>query len=192
MIYCGVALSGKAGAGKNAFADLLMAELVRAALWPVPVAFADGVKEELMRTKGMKKEDPGGRDALIAIGDGRRATDPDYWVNALAVKCGSLIPFGAVPVITDMRYPNELRWARDAGFLTVRIDATAMDRGYVLYRRGEDPTFSVSETPSEVALDEEVFDVRFWNPHGDNRFALHHYAYHVSGKLQGFVTESAA
>lgn len=169
MTYAGVAISGKAGAGKNAFARALQDELARRGQWSVEVGFADALKCELLEVYGLRKEDPGGREKLLEIGHGKRQLDQDYWVKRLAQRLDSLSAYGLIPLITDMRYLSELEWATRAGMLTVRVDASGVDRGYVLYQRGEAPEFAWSDHPSEVELDESVFRVRFWNPHGDMR-----------------------
>lgn len=186
MSFAGVAIAGKAGAGKNAFAAELESVLAERGIWTTQVAFAEGVKRELFELYGLRKEDPGGREKLIEIGDGRRQADPDYWVRAMAERVDSLRPYGVVPLITDMRYLNELEWAETARFVTVRVDATPMDRQVVLASRGEDREFAFSDTPSEVDVDDELFTVRFWNPHG-SRLVLFHYACLVADLLDGTV-----
>lgn len=190
MTYAGIAISGKAGAGKNALADELNLRLVGRGLWPFEITFAEGVKRELLERYGMRKEDPGGREKLVEIGHGRRQVEPDYWVHSLADRLAHLNPFGGYPVITDMRYKNEYDWARRAGFLMVRVDATQVDRMAVLGRRGEDPLFSESEHPSECELDEEQFTVRFWNPHGE-LLELGRWAYRIAELACGEVEAAA-
>lgn len=191
MSYAGVAIAGKAGAGKNAFATELQAELGRRGIWTESVAFADELKRELWEVHGLRKEDPGGRELLVELGHGRREKDPDYWVKRLARHVDSLRPFGLLPVVTDMRYLSEMKWARRSRLITVRVDALPMDRQVALTRRGEDPAFVWSEHPSEVELDEEAFDVRFWNPHG-GLSVLPHYAKRVADLLDGTAERVAA
>lgn len=166
-MFNGVAISGKAGAGKNFFARALQEELARRGQWAVEVGFADALKRELLRDYGMTKEDPGGREKLLEIGHGRREADHNYWVRQLAHHLDSLRPYGVIPLIADMRYDSELEWARASRYLCVRVDASGVDRGFVLYKRGEDPEFAYSDHPSETELDEASFHVRFWNPHGE-------------------------
>lgn len=45
----GVAISGKAGAGKNAFALEIQRVLAVRSVWAVPVALADAVKQDVKR-----------------------------------------------------------------------------------------------------------------------------------------------
>lgn len=191
MNYRGIALSGKAGAGKNAFARELAPRLLQHGLWPVEINFADGLKLEMLERFGLKKEDPGGRDKLLEIGHGRRLEDPNYWVKALALRVDSLRPYGCFPLITDMRYLNEYGYASREMFLRVRVDATAMDRGSALSRRGEDREFAYSEHPSETQLDDASFDLRFWNPHGDTGISLAHHAALAAELVAGEVELAA-
>lgn len=186
----GVAISGKAGAGKNHFADELSIRLVALGLWPVQMGFAEGPKAELWETQGLRKEDPGGRDALVELAHSRRSMDALYWVRRLAQRCESLSPFGAISLITDMRYANELAWAKESGLVTVRLDATRADRMAVLLFRGEDPEFADSMHPSETELDEASFDARFWNNHADP-FWLARFAVRVVEMAVGEVERAA-
>lgn len=181
----GVAISGKAGAGKNAFAHILGKELTRRGLWPTEVTFADQLKRDVLEKYGLTKADPGGREVLVNYSNAIRKKDPLHWVKILARRCDSLIPFGATPVVTDLRYLNEYEWVAEAGLVTVRVDATVVDRIAVLLARGEDTAFAESEHESEVGLDEATFDVRFWNPHGDLGMALLRHAILVADVLDG-------
>lgn len=165
MSYTGVCINGKAGAGKNHLAALIVDLLAQRGQWGVEVAFAEGVKRELWETRRMRKEDVGGREALVEIGHGRRVTQPDYWVEKMAERLAQILPFGVVPIITDCRYANELEWARRFRFVTVRVDASVLDRAVVLQQRGEDLEFASSDHPSECELDEAMFHLRFANPH---------------------------
>lgn len=176
----GVAISGKAGAGKNAFALEIQRVLAARSVWAVSVSLADALKQDVKRLYGLEKSDPGGREKLVEYGHGMRQVCPDYWIRRLARHTDSLTPHGVIPLVTDVRYENEMKWAQAADFLSVRVDATAMDRGYVLYRRGEEVEFAHSDHPSETELDEWAFDLRFWNPHGDNGWAMWHYAVRVA------------
>ena len=184
----GVAISGKAGAGKNAFALEIQRVLALRGVQSVSVGFADALKEDVKRLYGLQKGDPGCRERHLEHGHGMRQACPDYWIRRLAKQTGSLTPLGLIPLVNDVRYKNEMRWAQASDFLAVRVDATAMDRGYVLYQRGEDVEFAHSDHPTETELDEWAFDLRFWNPHGDNGSALSHYAVRVADRVMGQET----
>lgn len=179
----GVAISGKAGAGKNAFALEIQRVLATRGVRAVQVSLAAAVKADVKRLYCLEKGDIGARKKLIEHGYGMRAVCADYWIRRLAKQTDSLTLYGVIPLVVDVRYENEIEWAQASDFLCVRVDATAMDRGYALYRQGEEIEFAVSDHPSEVELDDWDFDLRFWNPHGDNGSALSHYAVRVADLL---------
>jgi hypothetical protein len=188
----GVALSGKAGSGKTTLANILCEKMAGREMWPTQLSFGDHVKAELFRLHGIRKGDPGSREALIGLGALRRNEDPDYWVKLVEAQLDSLSPYGVVPVVTDLRFTNEKERMAGRGLVTVRVDATGMDRGYQLYRRGEQPEFAYSGEPGECQLDDADFDIRFWNPHGDNAMALHHISNLLCDLFVGSITLEAA
>ncbi len=183
MIYNGVAISGKAGAGKSEFGRVLEQRLAHDGLASGHLAFGDFVKEEAFRLFGVKKGDDGAREVLVRHGHGMRDADPDYWVKQLAVAHESLMAYGVTSVVTDVRYRNEYEWSKAAGLLLVRVDTLPMDRMVCLVKRGEQSDFAFSDHPSEVDLDDAEFDYRFWNPHGDQFGTLYHAAAEVSLRL---------
>lgn len=185
MNYAGVAISGKAGAGKDTLANELGAVLAQRGTWASRIGFSDALKEDVLRIWGLTKEDPGGRDRLVEYGLAARREDPDVWVSRLAQKVDSLSPHGFFPIVADLRYANEHAWARDVGYLLVRIDTLRLDRMAVLARRGEDPDFADSDLESEVALDDAEFDVRVWNPHNGmaGQAFLHRIAVDIADRL---------
>lgn len=111
-----IGLSGFKRSGK----DTAAIALVRAGF--VRLAFADAVRSELFQKhpdaaqiKDDQKEQPqdilGGRslrDLLIEIGQGRRAENPDYWVQTLEPTLKTHLQNGKSVVISDVRMPNEI------------------------------------------------------------------------------------
>ena len=67
----------------------------------------------------------------------RRAQDDQYWVK----KCMNSCSKSMLNIITDVRFPNEVKAIKDAGGVVVRID------------RPDRPGVSNQEHPSETALD---------------------------------------
>lgn len=193
MNYAGVAISGKAGAGKDTFATALCDILALRGVWATRVGFADAVKSDVLELHGVTKDMPGGRDVLVEYSNLARSINPDVWIERLEERLGSLSPYGLFPVIADLRYSNEYEWAAREGYLLVRVDTMRMDRMVVLSRRGEDPDFVDSDHESETALDEQDFDVRFWNPHNSEAgwAFIHHVAVDVADRLD-VTTERAA
>lgn len=103
-----VGIHGKAGSGKDTLAAILLDELRKQGIHAVRRGFGDALKEEYMELTGYTLEDierdkPKHRVALQELGDGRRQTDPDYWIKLLMAKREQ----GELTVIPDVRYPNE-------------------------------------------------------------------------------------
>lgn len=103
-----------------------------------------------------RRRTPGMRAVLQYWGtDIRRAQDYDYWVK-LALR-GALedAAAGRSVYFTDMRFPNEVRWAQDLGFLVARIEVTPETQAARLAERDSlppDPTALMHA--SETALDD--------------------------------------
>lgn len=57
------------------------------------------------------------RECLQRFGVEIRKRDPDFWVNAVHRKWRLLRNRGCSVVVTDVRFPNEAKWAREAGLL---------------------------------------------------------------------------
>jgi hypothetical protein len=131
--------ASRPGVGRAAFADALKAE----------AATAYGVDLRLFTDRDAKEQstpslaaarcsDPGfvrylgslawfselrPRVVMQQWGDWRRAADPDYWVKMLAITVDTAREIGFQAfVITDVRYPNELAWLREAGGVLWRVE----------------------------------------------------------------------
>ncbi len=145
-----IGLVGKAGAGKDTFAEILAD-----AYGFVRVAFADRLREtalvvnpivvpgdgtglfpdkrlaEVVAEVGWdiaKREIPEVRRFLQHLGQGLRNTvDPDIWVNLAMEEVDGLAP--APVVVTDVRYVNEVQAIRDRRGVVVRIvrDGAGLD-----------------------------------------------------------------
>jgi dephospho-CoA kinase len=114
-----IALTGKARAGKDTVAEYLVErygysrfafadDIKRIAKDIFPWRFADGKKD---------------RELLQQFGQNMRKIDPDVWVRRLFLKLDLLMAHGVIPVITDLRMPNEYAACREWGFVIIRIDA---------------------------------------------------------------------
>jgi hypothetical protein len=162
----GFAIGGKAGVGKNAFAEELMSQLMEYGYWPTQMAFGDTLKAEVWQKYRLRKEDEGGRQTLIEHGDMRRDANPDYFVKSLSRKVSALWPYSALPVITDVRRWNEFNWCVGAGFYMVRVEASIRDQVRALRKRGEMISYiSQMSHPTEVELDEAPWDCVVRNRH---------------------------
>lgn len=145
----GVAIMGRAGSGKTTLAEAL----VKAGVCEHLSSFAAALKRDLA-TLGVDKAQPGARALMIAYGTTwGRANDPDMWVERLRFDLHD--DFDG-HVIDDVRFPNEIAFLRDRGFLIVRTFAAGnvrMDRGIPL-------GLVVTEDSSETSLDNEPCDLQ--------------------------------
>lgn len=158
--YTGVALSGRAGAGKSTVAAIVAEQLGFSV-----GSFAAALKADLASLRCVKG-DPGFREVAIAYGTThKRALDPDYWIDRLRGPAGTL----AWLVIDDMRMENELAAVKADGLLTVRLDVPAWVRAARLGLEADDP-FVRSTHESEAALDTAVCDLLI--PYGNTPEAV--------------------
>lgn len=103
------------------------------------IGFADPLKEEVAKRFGVtvgdiELEKDLYRSALQELGEGKRQDDENYWVRIHHDTFFSL-PENQPVVVTDLRYPNELRYlqALDALIVSVRVDE-AVRRKRILRR----------------------------------------------------------
>lgn len=133
-------LTGAAGSGKSAAAHHLQQR------WDFePTAFADPLRDMLATmladmgvdhaylTEPHLKTQPlpipagcSARQCLQTLGDWGRQLHPDHWVHMLAMRVGlpaigPTYPVHDRIVVTDVRFPNEAAWLRQAGGLLVRL-----------------------------------------------------------------------
>ena len=114
------------------------------------IGLADALKAEFGREKGITVHEiemnkPIYRAELIALGNKRRAEDPDFWIKKVIESESSII-------VSDIRLAHELNTFREKGAITIRVEASREERA----KRGN----LVSEDdPTETALDE----VKSWD-----------------------------
>lgn len=124
-----IALAGKAGSGKNSVADILDQEIGDCAEF----AFADRLKfmlavgldvnlndmdraEKEAPVQHLEQLDPKITPRYLAQTLGTewgRAIHPDLWVHLLAQDIAQTT--APVAIITDCRFPNEVRWVKSQG-----------------------------------------------------------------------------
>lgn len=140
-----ILLSGKAGAGKDTFADSI------ASLGFERYAFADALKYEALSGGWDGIKDYRGRVLLQELGSVWRKYKPDHWILRLQESIRH-----DMVVITDCRYRNEIslmsKWGYQNGYnvTTVRIERPGHDNGLSEEARAHD---------SECELDDEGFDM---------------------------------
>lgn len=138
-------LSGKAGAGKDTFADSI------ASLGFRKYSFAKVLKDEAIAGGWNGQKDFRGRVLLQQLGTVWRNYEPDHWIRRLQESIRH-----DMVAITDCRYRNEISlmktWGRENGYsvVTVRINRTDHDNGLSEDAKAHD---------SECELDGESFDM---------------------------------
>lgn len=156
----GIAFSGKAGSGKTFLADAVVRS------FPSParvVSFATPLKNEVYALYGLRKGDPGAREAMIAHGQERRAECPTYWIDRCAEELDDSLMSGLTPVVDDLRFLNEMSFLRGREMFVVRVDASLRDRQERFRVRGQDDSICSSMDVSERELDGAEFDCRVFN-----------------------------
>jgi len=150
-----IALTGKARAGKDTVASYLVERYgyYRA-------AFADDLKvfaKEIFpwRFSNGKKD----RAVLQAFGEKMREIDPDVWVRRLFLGLDALMANGVIPVVTDLRMPNEYAACRERGFVIIRVDADDVVRRQRMIACGDE--FQEEDLRHETERFVEGFDVDF-------------------------------
>ncbi len=105
------------------------------------------------------------RPALQRWGQWRVRADAGYWLDRAAQRLAGLRRAGCSVVLTDMRMPWEADWARQEGFLLVRLDVPdEIRRSRATSRDGSMLTPDVERDPTETALDDyDGFDLRLDN-----------------------------
>lgn len=169
-----ILLTGHSGSGKSTVAEILVrrfgfyeiaiANHMKRLLWDL------GVSEEALYGSASAREAPsdalGGRtarEALQSLGtDWGRAFYEDIWIQAAMRQAHYMTDSNNATrgiVISDGRFPNELKWARDAGAYLWRIKPW----------REVDTTSTMRQHVSETSLDgwsDDNFDTVIPGPRG--------------------------
>lgn len=135
-----IIFSGKQYSGKDTVAKILlenMPEYKRCAM-------GDIIKLEYGKQKGLTYEEiernkPIYRPDLIALGNWGRSQDPDYWLKKIVSQTGKIM-------VTDVRVQHEYDVFKEAGAITIRVEASRETRA----QRGE---LVGEEDITEIGLD---------------------------------------
>lgn len=105
---------------------------------------------------------------LLGTECGRKIIHPNIWVNSLMSEYYYIEKFNRVPkypnwVITDMRFPNELKAVKDRGGITVRVNRPCKECGVLEGHKMVVHKNPPSEHESETALDGAQFDYTISN-----------------------------
>lgn len=146
-----ILISGKAGSGKDTFAEELKEQLNMMNEYVLVVHYADLVKHIAKTFYDWNgKKDGYGRGLLQRIGtDIFREYDKDYWVNHLQGVISVLKDRWDYIIIPDCRFPNEITCWDKYDSISVRV---VRDFNTSLNESQQNHT-------SETALDDFEFDV---------------------------------
>lgn len=141
-----IIFSGKQYSGKDTAAKIIldkMPEFKRCAI-------GDIIKLTYGKDKGLtydeiEKNKPLYRQDLINLGNKGRSINPDYWLNKIIEQKGSII-------VTDVRVPHEYEIFKNAGAITIRVEAERQIRA----QRGQ---LVGEEDITETGLD----DIKDWD-----------------------------
>lgn len=141
-----IIFSGKQYSGKDTIAKIMlekMPEFKRCAMGDI-IKLTYGAQkgltyEEIEKNKSFYRPD------LITLGNWGRSQDADYWLKKIVEQDGNII-------VTDVRVPHEYEVFKNAGAISIRVEASRDTRS----KRGE----LKGETDiTEVGLD----DVKDWD-----------------------------
>lgn len=148
-----IIFSGKQYAGKDTAAKIMldkMSNYRRCAMGDI-IKLTYGAQKGLTYDE-IEKNKAKYRSDLIVLGNWGREQDPDYWLKKIIKQKGNII-------VTDVRVPHEYEVFKNAGAITIRVEATRETRA----KRGQ----LVGENDiTEVGLDNE----KNWDYIIDNNF----------------------
>lgn len=123
MIKAVINISGKAGSGKDTFADMIQKKLEEQGKTVMRINYADYLKylcTKLFAWDGQKDEK--GRSLLQKVGtDIVRAQHSDFWVENVYQLAVLFNNFYDYVICADCRFPNENEYWRKKGFNTCSV-----------------------------------------------------------------------
>ena len=141
-----IIFSGKQYSGKDTVAKIMlnqMPEYKRCAMGDI-IKLTYGSQKGLTYEE-IEKNKPIYRQDLINLGNWGRSQDPDYWLKKIIEQDGNIR-------VTDVRVPHEYEVFKNAGAISIRVEASRETRA----SRGE----LIGETDiTEVGLD----DIKDWD-----------------------------
>ncbi len=174
-----VAVSGKAGAGKDTFADMLVKRLKEDGKTVYKIAYADLLKYIAIKYYSWDgAKDEKGRSLLQHIGTTVRSQNINYWVEEVERMVRCVFTDADYIVISDARYLNEINHWRFFNYplLTINIvrpglvsTLTPEQQAHPSENELNDFRFNVTITNTDLAdLEAEADDlVISWKYKGD-------------------------
>lgn len=136
-----IIFSGKQYSGKDTAAKIMLEKMSnyrRCAIGDI-IKITYGAQHNLTFEE-IEADKPKYRAGLIDLGNWGRAQNPDYWLNKILEQDGNIM-------VTDVRVPHEYEIFKNAGAITIRINA---DRDLREARGG---TLVGEDDVTEVGLD---------------------------------------
>lgn|SRR5574344_65207 len=160
-----IIFSGKQYSGKDTVAKIMLKEMPDFKR----CAMGDIIKLTYGKEKGLTYDEiennkPIYRADLIKLGNWGRSQDPDYWLKKILEQDGNIM-------VTDVRVPHEYEVFKNAGAVTIRVEATRdtrLSRGNLV---GEDDIteigldniknwdFIIENNSNYESLRTKVFDI---------------------------------
>jgi len=132
-----IAITGRAGSGKDFVGDLIINDAMRLGFTAVKVPWARGVRQDIENELGVgtiprlyeKPTPPVIRKLLQWWGtDFRRGEDPDFWVKWGLASAEAALRWADVVLFPDTRFPNEADAIRAEGGIVVKVEASQETR----------------------------------------------------------------
>ena len=152
-----IALTGGMRSGKDTVFEILQELDFRVRR----VAFGDELKKKFHETFEDIPETPKPIQHYIDYGQAMRAIDEDVWVKALSYKVQFLRDYILSKtniVITDVRQPNEFKYARENGFVIVKVEANPQLRVHRMKSLGEEFNPDLFTQPTELHMQTQHVD----------------------------------
>ena len=164
-----IILAGQARVGKTTAANTIAAVARGAGLTPVILPFAKAIKDAALAAGLTKEDNPNEyRHFCQNEGGGRRAAEPDYWVNKFLESWKELetaekamldsdnLFSETVVIVDDCRYSNELDAAKKIGAITVFIsrDGRILDDSNGEWRKHESEQMANDKDNNDPALND--------------------------------------
>ena len=118
-----IGLCGLARSGKDTFFSIIEQHFIEQKISCKKLSFAHALRKDvhefLLNKTGIdsftevEEEKNIIRDFLVAYGTKlMRRIDETYWISKVKGEAEFLINSGCIPIFTDVRYPNELKWIK--------------------------------------------------------------------------------
>lgn len=123
------------------------------------LAFGDELKERFFQAFPEAHNGKKPRNSYEIFGELGRKINPEIWIRAVEYQMNLYSYWCENFVITDVRQPNEAKWAKDNGFILIKVWSPEEKRR----ERSKDDSNWISVNPSERHLDSIKCEHVVWN-----------------------------